>query len=292
MDSTVIKVAYVGAIDPFVRRLYRYEYLGTNILSIKPSISSLIGADFSYYKQEDVHYQIWEIDSEKKFDIVKAAYMKGCMAGIVLFDLHSLEKVKQITELIEDIWNNNGNGYIPIALVGIREIYSELNQEVINSYNSQIKDLIQKYEQHRLNLAFFESNLQYGENFKEIFSFFNYLYKHSHLENELSTDMEYHTRKSQVKIIESSQEIIQYITRTNYNSKLLLPRRIEHLKCIADRSIIQITDDNNFICNKCKSNFCKSCYEFYSMKENLNLDCPGTNSKKNIHKPNFSTNHN
>ena len=108
-----------------------------------------IGADFATLTKEingkKVTWQIWDLAGQENFREVRNHYFKGCMGGIVVFDLTRKESFDAIDGWIKELFKHNGRGKIPFIILGNKydlenkAVSPEEIKEKVAKYNKEVK---------------------------------------------------------------------------------------------------------------------------------------------------------
>jgi small GTP-binding protein len=109
---------------------------------------------------EIVNLQIWDLGGEDRFRSILPLYLKGAMAGLIVFDLARYSTFKNLPEWIEIIQGTLGPD-VPIFLIGSK---NDLVSEV--SHQEEVDDLVSKYK----FLGYFPTSAKTGEHVEECFT--------------------------------------------------------------------------------------------------------------------------
>ncbi|UCG00329.1 MAG: GTP-binding protein [Candidatus Heimdallarchaeota archaeon] len=113
----VYKIALIG--DGGVGKTsIRERYIGNGF---KAQYFLTVGADFAMRDDSingfPVRYQIWDLAGQDRFDGVREAYYKGCVGGLLVYDITRPDSFYNTPKWINELWTNNGRGRVPIVVV-------------------------------------------------------------------------------------------------------------------------------------------------------------------------------
>ncbi|MFX0115191.1 MAG: Rab family GTPase [Candidatus Hodarchaeota archaeon] len=81
-----------------------------------------IGADFAVKElrlgQKTIRFQIWDLAGQPRFELLRSIYCQGAFGALVLFDITVLSTFEKVNDWIEELWQHNGSGIIPVILIG------------------------------------------------------------------------------------------------------------------------------------------------------------------------------
>lgn len=129
---TVFKIVLIG--DGGVgKTAIRERYLGKGF---KAQYLLTIGADFAIHddviKGSPVRYQIWDLAGQQRFDSVREVYYRGCVGGLLVYDVTRSESFFNTPKWIDELWTNNGFGRIPIIVVANKIDIRELSDDAVS----------------------------------------------------------------------------------------------------------------------------------------------------------------
>jgi small GTP-binding protein len=121
----------------------RERYLGQGF---KSQYLLTIGADFAVHDTEingiPLRYQIWDLAGQQRFDVVREVFYRGAVSALLVYDVLSLESYFNTPRWINEFWENNGQGRLPLTIVANKIDMRELADESIST--EQGHELIQK----------------------------------------------------------------------------------------------------------------------------------------------------
>ncbi len=145
IEEYFIKIALLG--DGAVGKTsLRRRYMGQGFTT---QHLMTIGADFATLTKEiegkKVTWQIWDLAGQENFRQVRNHYFKGCMGGIIVFDLTRKDSFKAIDGWIKELFKHNGRGKIPFIILGNKydlegkEVSPDEIQQIVDKYNKEVK---------------------------------------------------------------------------------------------------------------------------------------------------------
>ncbi len=152
----------------------RERYLGRGF---KANYMVTIGADFAladrHIGEKDIKFQIWDLAGQPRFGAVRSVYYANCLGALVLFDCTRPDSFKNLSVWIEEYWNNNGRGVIPIVLLGNKadlkdKFPNHITNEVAQEFASK---LTQETEPFGFKVPFLETSAKTGLNVDAAFEF-------------------------------------------------------------------------------------------------------------------------
>lgn len=111
----------------------RERYLGGGF---KSEYLLTIGADFAVHddvvKGSPVRYQIWDLAGQQRFDTVREVYYKGCVGGLLVYDVTRPDSFFNTPKWINELWTNNEHGRVPLVVIANKIDIRELSDDVVS----------------------------------------------------------------------------------------------------------------------------------------------------------------
>lgn len=153
-----MKIAMTGDENVGKEELQEH-YLGKSLNS--PLIKT-IGANFSLKELDidgkEVKFQIWSVNGNQRFKYERRAFYLGALSQIHVFDVTRPETFENTKMWVDEVWENNGNGVIPLVLYGNR---ANLRDKFPNSVTrTQAEDCASKLSERTILNGF---NVEYVE---------------------------------------------------------------------------------------------------------------------------------
>lgn len=97
----------------------RERFLGKGFSS---NYMMTIGADFalkeSIIRDKSIKFQIWDLAGQPRFGTVRSVYYYGCLGALLVFDVTRPDTFMNLETWVDEIFQNNGKGMIPLVLLG------------------------------------------------------------------------------------------------------------------------------------------------------------------------------
>ena len=110
-----------------------------------------IGADFSTTKLQisgtTVTYQLWDIAGEHSYNKLRSQFYKGVRGALCVFDITREESYHNLASWINELWQHNGDGEVPIILLGNKSDLRDdasISAENAQEYAKQIEQRMNK----------------------------------------------------------------------------------------------------------------------------------------------------
>jgi small GTP-binding protein len=168
---TVLKIALCG--DGGVgKTAIRRRFLGEGF---KTQYLLTIGADFAMRDDSidgyPVRYQIWDLAGQERFDSVREVYYRGCIGGLLVYDITRHDSFFNTPKWINELWKNNGRGRIPIVVVANKIDLREVEDNTINreqgiTFSNKLSSLTRP---EGFECPYLETSAKTGENISEAF---------------------------------------------------------------------------------------------------------------------------
>jgi small GTP-binding protein len=169
---TVYKIALIG--DGGVgKTAIRERYLG-NVFNTQYLLT--VGADFAMHDDivngSPVRYQIWDMSGQQRFELVREAFYKGCLGALLVYDITRSDSFFNLPKWINELWENNGRGRIPIVIVANKiDLRNELDNTISPSQGwSFIQNLSGITEPEGFKCHFIETSAKTGVKIPQAFS--------------------------------------------------------------------------------------------------------------------------
>lgn len=150
----------------------RMRYMGRPFVS---TYMTTIGADFAVkdvvIDGKPFRIQIWDLAGQTKFDSVRKNYYSGILGALVLFDVTKPLSFVNLKNWIEEIWNHNGKGIIPIVILGNK---ADLRDQFPYSITDEIAEnscaiLSQQTKLYGFEVKYLPTSAKTGQNVAKAF---------------------------------------------------------------------------------------------------------------------------
>ncbi|OLS25334.1 MAG: GTPase KRas precursor [Candidatus Heimdallarchaeota archaeon LC_3] len=172
---SIIGEGYVGKTSfrkQFLGQGFSIEYLAT------------LGADFAIKTLEHNgitwRLQIWDIAGQPRFNQIRKNFFTGSQIAFVMYAVNDKQSLNQVMDWVNEIWENNGKGKVPILLLGNKIDLRESVEDCLTLDDcKKIRNEIESFVDFKV--PFFETSAKTGENvndaFQKIISEFVSFYK-------------------------------------------------------------------------------------------------------------------
>ena len=143
MRNLMLKIALLGDAavgKTSLRRRFMGESFSTQHLMT-------IGADFSTTKmaidESNITFQLWDIAGAQGFSSIRSQFYRGVKGALCVFDVTRQETYLNIPNWINELWQHNGTGQVPIILLGNKSdlrTNSSVPKESAEVYAKQIEE--------------------------------------------------------------------------------------------------------------------------------------------------------
>ncbi|MFW9994183.1 MAG: Rab family GTPase [Candidatus Odinarchaeota archaeon] len=150
----------------------RERYLGRGFTG---QYLKTIGADFALKKEtigdEDLKFQIWDLAGQQRFQNVRSVYYNGALGALLLFDVTRRDSFENLDLWVEEIWKNNGKGFIPIVVLGNKYDLRDQVPDCIDENEAQnyCKELSKKTKEKGFEIEFLNTSAKTGLNVGKAF---------------------------------------------------------------------------------------------------------------------------
>ena len=167
-----LKIILCG--DPEVgKTTLRRKFMGQSFLTTyKPTI----GVDFalkdvSLGNGRTCKLQIWDLGSQQMFQTVRLSYYRSASGALLLFDVTNPKSCQNLSNWINEVWENNGFGIIPVILLGNKMDLRDSMENTVDSlfgerYAKELSDFTKK---HGFQVKYLETSAKTGENVEKTF---------------------------------------------------------------------------------------------------------------------------
>jgi len=132
-----------------------------------------IGADFVSHKHEvdgnQTTFQLWDMAGQSQFKAVRPRFFRGSVAGLMVYDVTRPDTFKKLTNWIQELWNNNGRGYVPIIIVGNKADLRDKNSVSIETGEAYAKKITEMTEKKGFSVKHIETSAKTGLNVNDAF---------------------------------------------------------------------------------------------------------------------------
>lgn len=139
----------------------------------KTTMNMTIGADFAVYRKETENeafiYQIWDLAGQSYYQNVRSRFYRGAMAGICVFDVTRRESYINLPNWIEELWNNNGIGMVPLILLANKSDLANSGSVKIHEVQAYADALTTHMAHKDYRVHCLETSASTGENVAEAF---------------------------------------------------------------------------------------------------------------------------
>ena len=130
-----------------------------------------IGADFASIDRKvgssNIKFQVWDLAGQASFQGVRKRFYQGTYGGLIIFDLTRMESFTNMGRWIQELWQYNGSGPIPIIILGNK---SDLKQVVkdkdVKKYADQLSE---RTKPHGFSVSYIKTSALSGENVDKAF---------------------------------------------------------------------------------------------------------------------------
>ncbi|MHA1443185.1 MAG: Rab family GTPase [Candidatus Hodarchaeales archaeon] len=169
---TVLKIVLCG--DGGVgKTAIRERYLGKGF---KSQYLLTIGADFAMRDDKigttPIRYQIWDLAGQQRFDAVREVYYKGCVGALLVYDVTRPDSYFNTPKWINELWENNGRGRVPIVVVANKIDMRELSDDTVSPeqgrvFTNRLTDLTKS---EGFECSYIETSAKSGVNIQSAFA--------------------------------------------------------------------------------------------------------------------------
>ena len=170
-EGFLVKIVLAG--DGAVgKSTLRRRYLGEGF---QPSYIMTIGADFAVKRVDvggnPITFQIWDLAGQPRFQMVRELYYRGAVGGLMVFDVTRYDSYQNIPHWIDELWQSNGRGCVPLMLVGNKidlrtEDAGYISPEYGTNYAQVLSDITKEYG---FSVPYIETSAKTGEFVEETF---------------------------------------------------------------------------------------------------------------------------
>ena len=130
-----------------------------------------IGADFASIDRQvgssKIKFQVWDLAGQDSFQGVRRRFYQGTYGALIIFDLTNKVSFANLGTWIQELWQYNGSGPIPIILLGNK---SDLKQTVkdkdVKKYAEQLSE---KTKPHGFSVSYIKTSALTGDNVDKAF---------------------------------------------------------------------------------------------------------------------------
>ncbi len=135
--------------------------------SFRTTYKPTIGVDFAlkefpFGDDRIFQLQIWDVGAQEAFKAVRLMYYRSACGALLLFDITNPKSCENLSMWINEIYDNNGFGIIPIILLGNK---IDLRDNMENTVDPQFGV---RYAQE-LRVKYLETSAKTGENVEKAF---------------------------------------------------------------------------------------------------------------------------
>ena len=131
-----------------------------------------IGSDFSILEKTidgtRFLFQVWDLAGQSMYKMVRKNYYKGCRGALAVFDLTAKDSFTNIEEWVDEIWENNGKGILPIVIVGNKS--DQLEKEVSEEKAIAMANFLsEKTKEYGYEIPYISTSALLGKNVDSAF---------------------------------------------------------------------------------------------------------------------------
>ena len=102
------------------------------------------------------------------YKMVRKNFYKGCKGALAVFDLTAMDSFENIKEWVDELWDNNGKGVMPIVIVGNKS--DQLEKEVSEERAKAMANLLsEKTKEFGYEIPYISTSALLGENVDNAF---------------------------------------------------------------------------------------------------------------------------
>ena len=179
LDPFFIKLVLLG--DSAVgKTTLRLKYVGKTLDS---NYLPTLGADFSlkqmFYANNALKFQIWDLSGQPSFANIRRTFYVGAQGCLLLYDITNRESFFNVSSWIDEFLKHNGQGKMPIVLLGNKIDLRTKRKELITA--DEGKDLAKTLSVEKgLQISFLETSALTGINidkaFEKLFDSYFHMY--------------------------------------------------------------------------------------------------------------------
>jgi Ras-related protein Rab-1A len=168
LDPFFIKIVLLG--DSAVgKTTLRLKYVGKTLDS---NYLPTLGADFSlkqmFYANNALKFQIWDLSGQQSFANIRKTFYVGAQGSLILYDITNRNSFYNIPLWIDEFLNNNGEGKMPIVLLGNKVDLRNQRKELISAIEG--KELADSLSEERgIKISYLETSALTGINIDKAF---------------------------------------------------------------------------------------------------------------------------
>lgn len=154
------------------KTVLRNNYLGK---SFNSKYDMTIGADFVLHHanvdEYAVKFQIWDLAGQQRFKDVRSRYYLGSAGALLLFDVTQQSSFENLDFWVEEIWEHNGKGVIPIVVLGNKVDLRDQIPDCISIEQAQdfCTTLSEKTRSHGFDIQYLETSAKTGLHVNDAF---------------------------------------------------------------------------------------------------------------------------
>lgn len=138
--------------------------------------SMTIGADFAAKTLEvdgkQIKFQIWDLAGQPHFATIRSLYYQGSLGALLVYDISVPESFQNVLKWVDELWKNNGKGFVPIVLLGNKFDLRNKFPEAISSDQGELlaEQLSEKTSEEGFEVSYLETSAKTGQNVTQAFS--------------------------------------------------------------------------------------------------------------------------
>ncbi|MFX0117277.1 MAG: Rab family GTPase [Candidatus Hodarchaeota archaeon] len=150
----------------------RERFLGKGF---KANYLITIGADFALANKRigetNVKFQIWDLAGQSRFGDIRPIYYKKALGGLVVFDCTRPSSFKNLDSWIEECWTHNGQGEIPLVILGNKSDLKAKEANYVTNEQAQLfaEQISQKTEPFGFKVPYLETSAKTALNVERAF---------------------------------------------------------------------------------------------------------------------------
>jgi len=150
----------------------RRRYLGEGF---QASYMMTIGADFAVKRVDlggrTITFQIWDLAGQPRFQMVRELYYRGAIGGLMVFDVTRWDSFTNLPHWINELWQSNGRGCVPMVMVGNKiDLRGDSSGSIAPEYGENYAmDVSNVAKDYGFTVPYYETSAKTGEMVEKVF---------------------------------------------------------------------------------------------------------------------------